>query len=126
MVLVIAKGTVGAVYSCCSFTRLKKSITEILQFYYLRSAAKLLCLKASISCFSFKPQTQQVRIAPNQRNHLRWITLYKITFSALTSPSLLFSPTLSLSAKASDTWHPFGSHSRSLSDDADIDSIEET
>ena len=48
------------------------------------------------------------------------------TFSALTSPSLLFSPTLALSAKASATWQPLGSHSNSLSDGADIDSKEDT
>ena len=41
---------------CCSFTPLKESITAILQFCYLKSAAKLLCLKAPLSCCSFKAQ----------------------------------------------------------------------
>ena len=41
---------------CCSFRWLKESTTAILQFYYLKSAAKLLCLKAPLSCCSFKAQ----------------------------------------------------------------------
>ena len=44
-----------------------ESITVIFQFYFLKSAAKLLCHKTPLSCCSFlRPKTQQDRITPNQ------------------------------------------------------------